>query len=134
MEKMDIEKVHTRLTTLVELYIKTIIKEYQDNIPGLRYDYLKNIKDYGKIIQIYETGSVNGMANNVLISMPLCAERILQKMSKVPGFGINKKHQTYNEHNIITNKNTFTTYLWHVFISGTNAPEYYEDLLLQMQD
>lgn len=90
---------------------------------------INSIDDY-KILRIYDYGEVSAYANRENISMPLCADRLLTLLSKVPFYGINKNHRTYNNENIIVNDNTFFTYISHVFISGTNAEGYYDDLLL----
>lgn len=62
--------------------------------------------------------------------MPLCADKLLNTASKIPGYGINKEHKSYNSENLISNNNTYINYIYHVFLSGTNAEGYYDDLLL----
>lgn len=122
--------VHKNLTERIKEYISIIIKEYGEYIPKERLDYLNSIEDYSKILRIYDYKEVSAYANERNINMPLCADRLLNIASKVPGYGINKNHKTYNDDNMVINNNTFLTYIKHVFISGTDAEGYYEDLLL----
>lgn len=61
--------------------------------------------------------------------MPLCAERLLNLASFIPGYGINKNHKTSDNTNMVINNNTFFNYVLHVFVSGTKADGYYDDLL-----
>jgi len=125
-----INEIKEELVLKLQLYIKAILDRYGNYIPLRRKEMLENINDYSKHINIYDYGSINGFANYSEISMPLCADRILKSISKVPGFGIYKNHKTYNEKNLVINSNTFMKYIIHVFISGTDAKGYYEDLLL----
>ncbi len=129
-EKSNFSKVHEKLTIQVEKYIQAILEEYDKFIPVYQKNLLVNIKDYNRIIKIWDYGSMNGYASAAGISMPLCADKLLGLASKIPGFGINKKHKCYDENNLIINNNTFMNYILHVFISGTTTEEYFEDLLL----
>ncbi len=126
----DFNKIHETLTIQVEKYIKAILDEYGRYIPPERKVELNNIKDFNSVIKIHDYGSINGYASYEGISMPMSADNVLKKMSKIPGFGTNKNHRSYDETNLITNNNTFMDYVKHVFISGTTTQEYYEDLLL----
>ena len=130
MKELNVEEVHNRLTENIKNYISLIIKEYGLYMPSYILERLKKISDYSEILKIYDYGEVNAYANEKNIIMPLCADRILSMLSRIPGYGINKKHKPYNNDNIVINNNTFFTYINHVFISGTNAENYYEDLLL----
>lgn len=127
--KLNMGDVHKNLTERIKEYISVIIEEYGKFIPKERLDYLKSIKDYNEILRIYDYKEVSAYANERNISMPLCADRLLNMISKVPGYGINKNHKTYSD-DIVINDNTYLTYLKHVFISGTDAEGYYEDILL----
>lgn len=127
--KQDIDMIHRKLTITVEKYIKTILADYGKYIPKEVIDKLNKI-DFNSIIKIYDTKSINGYEGNDMIHLPICVDKIFRTMSKIPGYGINKGHKTYNEDNIIENDNTFLKYVIHVFISGTNMQEYYDDLLL----
>lgn len=114
----DFSKLHEKLTIQVEEYIKAIIDEYDQFIPIDRKVQLNNIKNYNNIIKIYDYGSINGYASSNGISMPLCADKVLKLISKIPGFGINRNHHSYDESNLIINNNTFMSYILHIFISG----------------
>ena len=130
MEKLDISKIHDILTSEIKNYINLIKDEYGSYMPKETLDRLNNIEDYNHILKIYDYGNVNAFANINNIMMPLCADKVLNKISKIPGYGINKNHKTYDDKNIIINNNTFLTYVTHVFISGTDTKGYYQDLLL----
>ncbi len=126
----NINSIQHNLSIHLEQYINAIIEKYGKYIPQTRLDVLNNISDFDKIIKIYDYGSINAYANASEIKMPLCADKVLKFMSKIPGYGINKNHQSYNLENLINNDNTFSNYIYHVFITGTNVEGYYEDLLL----
>ena len=127
---MNIEEVHKYLTINIENYIKLIIKEYGSYMPTEILERLNNISDYSKILKIYDYGEISAYANKYGISMPLCADKVIGQMSKLPLYGVYKNHRTYNEDTIINNNNSFVTYINHVFISGTDTKGYYDDLLL----
>ena len=130
MSTINIEETYKKLTEQIKEYIMIIIKEFGSYMPEEVLNRLTNIKDYDQILKIHDYGEVSAYADSENVHMPLCADRILNMASKVPGYGINKNHKTYNSENMVINKNTFITYIKHVFISGTNAEGYYEDLLL----
>lgn len=130
MSRINIDETRNKLTDRLKLYISLIIKEYGQNMPPEVFNRLINITDYNSILKIYDYGEVSAYANAQNIMMPLCADKILDTVSKIPGYGINKNHKTYRNDNIIINNNTFFTYVKHIFISGSNAEDYYSDLLL----
>lgn len=130
MQKLNMNDVCQNLTKRIQEYISIIIQEYGSCMPIEIINRLKNITDYNQILKIYDYGEVSAYANADYISMPLCADKILNTISKIPGYGINKDHKPYSNENMVVNNNTFLTYLIHVFISGTNAEGYYDDLLL----
>lgn len=129
MDNSKLNAIKNNLSTTLEQYIKEIINEYGNYIPKERLHFLQNINDYSSIIKIYDYGSINAMANREMISMPICADKILKKISKIPGYGIKKNHQSYDKNDIVNNNN-FISYLFHVFISGTDTKDYYDDMLL----
>ena len=47
----------------------------------------------------------------------------------LPGYGINKKHKSYKEGEVV-NKNTYYDYIKHVFVSGMSVEEFFRDTLL----
>lgn len=130
MTNEELTKIHSDLTVQVKEYIEAIIEEYSSYMPEETLNRLISIDDYSKIVKIYETGSINASASRIQINMPLCADRVLTTFSKVPGYGIHKKHKSYTDETLIENNNTFIHYVLHTFISGTDAKGYYEDLLL----
>ena len=130
MSTINIEETYKKLTEQIKEYIMIIIKEFGSYMPEEVLNRLTNIKDYDQILKIHDYGEVSAYADSENVHMPLCADRILNMASKVPGYGIKKNHKPYNSENMVINKNTFITYIKHVFISGTNAEGYYEDLLL----
>lgn len=130
MDTFNVLEVHKKLTERIREYVKIIINEYGSYMPDEVLIRLNSINDYNKILKIFDYGEVSAFANSDNVFMPLCANRLLNIIGKVPGYGINKNHRPYNSDNMIINNNTFLKYIMHVFISGTNAEEYYEDLLL----
>lgn len=131
MDDTTLNNIHKRLTEEIKKYIHIIRKEYEDYIPLDVLKRLDNIENYEKILKIYDYGEINAYANNKSINMPLCAEKVIEFFSKIPGYGIDKNHKIYNSDNMIVNNNTFLTYLKHVFVSGTDTDEgYYDDILL----
>lgn len=123
-------KIQGNLAKKLKEYISAIIERYGKYIPRERVVELNNINDFKSLIKIYDYGSVNAYANEYEIVMPLCADKILNIASKIPGYGINKNHQSYNSKTLISNNNTYINYILHVFVSGTNVEGYYDDLLL----
>lgn len=124
---MVVEEIKKNLGKDVKVYINAIKEEYNKYIPIDVLNKLNNIKDYEDIIKIYDYGTINAFATDDYIAMPLCAYKVIDKMSRMIGYGFNKKDKLYDD---IINNNTFFTYVKHVFISGTNIYEYYSDLLL----
>ena len=130
MDDKTLNNIHKRLTEKIKKYIHIIRKEYEDYIPLDVLKRLDSIDDYEKILKIYDYGEINAYANNKSINMPLRAEKVIEFVSKIPGYGIDKNHKIYNSDNMIVNNNTFLTYLKHVFVSGTDTEGYYDDILL----
>ncbi len=123
------ENIKKELVIQIEKYIKAILETYGEYIPKEKIAFLSNA-DYNNLIRIHNTNTINGFVNNDIIHFPLCVDKIFKTISKVPGYGINKEHKTFSENTPIDNKNNFLDYFIHVFISGTDAKGYYEDLLL----
>jgi len=130
MDREKLENIHDKLSKDLELYIHAVVEKYGGSMQKYQLEKLANITDYRNILKIYDYGSVNGYANNRNISMPLCADKIMNLARFVPGYGINKGHKAYNEETLIINDNTFVDYIKHVFISGTDIEGYYSDMLL----
>lgn len=129
MTNEQIDDIHKRLTLKVAKYIKAITQECGKFIPKERLSYLGNI-NYDEIIQIYDYGNINGLANPKHILLPLNAEKALEKIKTLPGYGSNPNHQTYNQATAIINDNTFETYVNHAIVTGMTLEQYFEDLLL----
>lgn len=129
MTNEQIDDIHKRLTLKVAKYIKAITQEYGKFIPKERLSYLGNI-NYDEIIQIYDYGNINGLANPKHILLPLNAEKALEKIKTLPGYGSNPSHQTYDQVTAIINDNTFETYVNHAIVTGMTLEQYFEDLLL----
>lgn len=79
-----LNQIHENLTNQVSIYIRGIISKYGEYMVPAKVEYLKSIKDYSKIVKIYDYGSINGYANSDGIYMPLCADKVLEKVSKIP--------------------------------------------------
>lgn len=130
MAKIDVLETHKYLTENIKNYINIIKQEYGQYMPVNVLDRLNGIEDYSQILMIHDSGEISAFANQNNIVMPLCADKLINLASKIPGYGINKNHKTYNSENMLVNNNTFFKYVMHVFISGTDAQGYYDDLLL----
>lgn len=130
MDNLKLAEIHRRLTERIKEYINIIINEYGPYMPMDVLTRLRGIQDFSKILRIYDYGEVSAYADEENVHMPLCADRLLNIASRIPGYGINKDHKPYNSETMVINNNTFFKYMVHVFISGTNAEGYYEDLLL----
>ena len=113
----------------MEKYVQIILKEYEKFIPQERQEYLKSIPEYQSRIIVEDSGTISMFAvgNNVI--MPLSAYKIFKYMKMIPGYGINKKHKSYEEGEILNN-NTYYDYIKHVFISGMDVEEFFRDTLL----
>ncbi len=125
-----INKIHSQLNELVKVYVETIKNKYGKYMADMKLQQLNSIEDYSKIIKIFDYGSINGYATDYNVYMPLCADKIFKLMRFVPGYGINKSHKTHNENDLIINDNTYVDYVLHVFLSGSNLKDYYQDMLL----
>ena len=130
MNEFEKNKIKSNLARRLQEYISAIIEKYGKYIPLEKLATLNDISNFESLIKIYDYGSVNAYANDNEITMPLCVDKLLNVASKIPGYGINKKHKNYNSETLITNNNTYVNYILHVFISGTNAEGYYDDMLL----
>lgn len=130
LSEKELEQLHKRLSLRVEEYVKAIRELYEEYMPPYKKEQLDSIKDFREVLKIHDYGSINGYATYNDINMPLCADKALDKMKKVPFYGLNKKHKTYKNEDLIINNNTFFDYVFHVIISGTDTEGYYEDLLL----
>lgn len=129
MTNEQIDDIHKRLTLKVAKYIKAITQEYGKFISKERLSYLGNI-NYDEIIQIYDYGNINGLANPKHILLPLNAEKALEKIKTLPGYGSDPSHQTYDQVTAIINDNTFETYVNHAIVTGMTLEQYFKDLLL----
>lgn len=130
MTENEINNVKNSLSNNLQLYIQKIIEKYGNYIPEERLKFLSSITNFNNFIKIEDYGSVNAYASNDGVYMPLCADRILSLAGKFPLYGVNKSHKGYNNDNLVINNNTFINYIYHVFVSGTDAQGYYEDMLL----
>ena len=130
MKQLEIDRIKKKLNINLQHYIKAIVEKYGCYISKERLSILNNIDDYSDIIKIYNYGSINAYASDNKISMPLCADKLLNIANKIPGYGIKKSHQSYNSETLINNNNTFINYMFHIFVSGSSTEDYYEDMLL----
>lgn len=124
-----LEKDKKIISIQLEKYIKIIIEEYKDNIPDFVINYLngKNILD---LIKIEDTNTISLFVCDGKIYLPINAYKIINVMKRIPGYGINKKHITHNQENMIINNNTFLDYIKHVFVKGLTPLEYFLEILL----
>ena len=126
----DMDKIHKYLTSKMKNYIDIIIKEYGAYMSKETYEKLVSLTDFEHIIKIEDYGNINAHATKNNIYFPLSATEVFDSIKKVIGYGINKRHKTHKQGTSIINKNTFLTYVRHIFISGSTLQDYYDDLLL----
>ena len=130
MNDSSLQQIHFELSKQLEIYILEILKMFGKYMKTETYFFLKNMYDYSKIIQIQDYGSINGMANDKHIYLPLTAKNVFENFKETPGYGMWKDHVLYDKDTLLVNNNTFFDYVFHVFISGYTLQDYYEDLLL----
>lgn len=126
------EKIRNTQRVLAEdmkLYVEAILKEYGDFIPQERKHFLQGITNFENNIIIKESGTISMFANPEGVIMPLGAYKVFNFIRKIPGYGINKKHQSYKDGKIV-NQNTYYDYLKHVLISGMSVEDFFRDTLL----
>lgn len=118
------DSIKNNLILEIEKYINIIKNEFPDlnHIPD---DY-----DLNERVHIENTGTISLLVNNNHFYFPLDAFKVLNAFKKIPGFGTQKKHKTYNEENMIINDNTYMTYIKHAFLKGLTPEEYYKEILL----
>ena len=94
----NIEDDRKLISIILKQYIECILNEYQDIIPMDIKTYLENIINFEEIVYIENTGTISLFVRDGKLYLPLDAYKVLNIMANIPGFGINKKHQTYNSH------------------------------------
>jgi len=122
----DIKKV---LANDMEKYVELILKEYGNFIPTNVKSFLESIDNYYDRIAVRDTGTISMFATNSEVIMPEGANKIFKYLKMVPGYGINKKHKSYKDGEIV-NKNTYYDYIKHVLVSGMSLEEFFRDTLL----
>ena len=132
MDNQTKENIQETLAIQLENYVKIILKEYGDVINIEDIIRLKQIKDFKNEIIIWKTGTISCFVSkpDYKINFPEQVYNLLNKIKKIPGNGLLKKHLPYNKDNLIINDNTFVTYMKHIFIKGIDAKEFYEENLL----
>lgn len=131
-EEIKIVSIRARFAEKLELYVKTMLNsEYAKYIPEIKKKRLLEIKDFKNHVFIEETGTISlFVMGGDEIYFPKSAFKILKAMKMLPGYGINKKHKTFQENTLINNDNTFADYIMHAFISGEDPEDYYQENLL----
>lgn len=129
MKNEDLEKTRSVLAEDMKKYVEIILKEYGNFIPEQHKEYLKSINDYSSRIMVQDTGTISMFANGTGVVMPEGAYKIFKYLRMMPGFGINKNHQSYKDGEIV-NDNTYFDYIKHVFVSGMSVEEFFRDTLL----
>ena len=130
MNDKEINKLKKYLALQLEKYVLLIKEEHREFIPEHTLDFLNNITDYEELIKIEDTGTITCFVNNGKIYFPILAYKVLNALKKIPGFGFNQTHKTYNDDNLIINDNTFNTYIVHAFLKGLSAKEFYDEMML----
>lgn len=110
-------------------YVELILEEYGQYIPETTKEFLKSIDNYSDRIVVQDTGTISMFATDAEVIMPEGAYKIFKYLKMVPGYGINKKHRTYKDGEIV-NENTYYDYMKHVLVSGMSVEEFFRDTLL----
>jgi len=126
---MDFVNIKNILADDMKKYVELILKEYGDYIPKDKKAFLKSIDDYYDRIVVQDTGTISMFATDSEVIMPKGADKIFKYLKMVPGYGINKKHKSYKDGEVINN-NTYYDYIKHVFVSGMSLEEFFRDTLL----
>ena len=129
MLKSSMEETRKILADDMQKYVQLILKDYESVIPKGRQEFLREIDNYYPRIIVEDNGTISMFATNDGIIMPKGAYEIFKYMKLIPGYGINKKHKSYKEGEIL-NKKTYYDYIKHVFVTGMNVEEFFRDTLL----
>lgn len=130
MNKTKKEQTKEKLAKQLKNQIEIILEEYGEVIPTETIIKLKKIKDYKELIEIKDTKTISCFVRDDKIYFPETIEKILKMLKFIPGNSINKNHKAYKKENLVLNKNTFITYMKHLFIKGATPEEFYEENLL----
>ncbi|MDD4547860.1 MAG: hypothetical protein PHI05_03880 [Bacilli bacterium] len=130
MSKLNINEIKNSLALDLQLYIEIIKDEYKNFIPKERLEFLNSIKDFKDIIIIKNMGTISMFVRGNNIYFPASANKIINQMKFIPGFGINKHHKCFTKDTLIINDNTFIDYIKHVFIAGLSTKQFYLETLL----
>lgn len=129
MRKNNINNTRQVLAEDMKKYVQLILKEYKNFIPKERQEFLIGISDYYSRVTVEDRGTISMFATNNGIVMPESAYRIFRLMKFIPGYGVNKKHKSFNDGEIV-NENTYYDYIKHVFVSGMSVEEFFRDTVL----
>lgn len=121
---MSIDIIKNNLIQEIEKLVAIIKKEYS-NLVDIPLDC-----DLKERVHIKQIDTISLFVKNKEFYFPLDAFKVFRTLQKLPGFGKNKNHKTYNADNIILNDNTYITYIKHVFLKGLSAEEYFKESLL----
>jgi len=121
---MNINEIKNNLIFEIEKLIKIIRNEYP-NLVDIPVEY-----DLNEMVRIEETGTISLFVSDKNFYFPLDAFKVLEKLKKIPGFGMMKNHKTCTEENMIINNNSYLTYMKHAFLKGLTPEEYFKEMLL----
>jgi hypothetical protein len=133
MKKIDEKEliyIKEQLARQIAEYVSIIKIEYSDIISARTLNYLDRIKDFKDIIKIEQINTISMYVQNGIMYFPINAFSIIEYLKKTPGFGLNKKHKTYNKDTLLINDNNYLSYIKHVFIAGLTPLEFFEETLL----
>lgn len=120
----NIKEIKKELIPKIEKLINIIKSEYIDLVK------LPTELNLNNLVHIEDTGTISLFIRNGHFYFPTDAFKVLNALSKIPGYGSLPNHKTHNEKNMILNNNTYLTYMEHVFLKGLKPKEYYEEILL----
>ena len=122
--KDSIDIIKKNLIIEIEKLINIIKKEYK-GLVDVPSDY-----DLNKVVHIEDTGTISLYVENQNFYFPKDAISVLKIIRKIPGYGINRNHNTHPNYNTVINDNTYITYSKHVFLKGLTPEEYFKEILL----
>lgn len=126
---MKLEK--KELANQLYQYITIIEQDCGDFLLDENKEKLERIKNNPEASIMWNTEPVISLfASEDAIYFPLVSEKLLDKISKLDGFGSNKNHKSCDVDHYVENDCTFKTYIEHAIVKGLTPFEYFEENLL----
>ncbi|MFV0275226.1 MAG: hypothetical protein ACK5HL_03190 [Bacilli bacterium] len=130
IDRAKINEVREVLSAKLYEYVSIIINEYSEIIPQDIIKYLNGVRDFKNVIRVEQTNTISMFVNDGIMYFPTNAFSIIDYLSKIPGYGLNKNHKTFTSDTLVLNDNTYLDYIIHMFVSGLTPLQFYEETLL----